>query len=124
MKLALPVTLAFGWFSLVIAAVAIFIFYIEWIGRPNLQAITQPPHMAASVASATDLNSLKAACLSLAQSQDAGTAFLQTQAALVERIVFGVTTFSLIWGLVGGVAFFYIHSLLRKLSRKGVVHEL
>ena len=124
MKHASQLTLVLGLLSLTIVVVAVFIFYLEWISKPSIQAITQPPHLAASVANATDIKSLKTACQLLAQSQDRDGAFLHDQAALVKRLLVGVATFSLVWGLICGVAFLYIHFILRRLFRESDAHVL
>ncbi len=124
MKHAGQLTLVLGSLSLMIAVVAVFIFYLEWISKPNIQAIIQPPSLAESVANATDIKSLKTVCQLLARSQDRDSAFLHDQAALVKRFLIGVATFSLVWGLICGVAFLYIHFILRRLCRESNAHVL
>jgi hypothetical protein len=124
MKFALPATLALGGLSLLIAALAAFTFYLDWISQPTLQFIGQAPSIATSVSSAQDIASLKVVCLSLAQAQDTNTALLEAQSAWFKRSLDGMASFSLGWGLVCGVAFLYVHFLLRRLSREGGAHAL
>lgn len=125
MKFALPATLALGGLSLLISALAAFMFYIEWISQPTLQFTAQKtPSIAASVASAQDLASLKVVCQSLAEAQDTNTAFSRAQSVWLNRSLSRVASFSLGWGLVCGVAFLYVHFLLRRLSREGRAHAL
>lgn len=124
MKIALPATLALGGLSLLIATLAVFTFYLEWVSQPTIQFTGQSPSIATSVASAQDIASLKLVCQSLAQAQDTNTALLNSQSAWFKRSLAGVATFSLGWGLVSGVAFLYIHFLLRRLSREGREHAL
>ena len=124
MKFALPATLALGGLSLLIAALAAFTFYLEWISQPTYQFTVQTPSIAASVASAQDIASLKLVCQSLAQAQDTNTAFIHSQSAWLKRSLAGVASFSLGWGIVCGVAFLYVHFLLRRLAREGRAHAL
>ncbi len=122
MKTALPLSLAFGGLSLVMAAFGLLMFYVNWVGQPSLQAIPQPAHsVAASVAAAQDLPALKVVCQVLAQSKDAQTSLVQFQSALLKRIAEGMSWFLLVWGSISGVAFLYIHFLLRRRSSDGAL---
>ena len=118
MKFALPATLALGGFSLLLAAVAAFTFYLDWLSQPTFQVPSHPPSIAASVAAAQDISSLKLICRSLAEGQDTTTAFLQSESVWLKRSFAKIASFSFGWGLVCGIAFLYIHFLLRKLSRE------
>ena len=124
MKFALPATLALGGLSLLISALAAFMFYIDWISQPTFQFTGQTPGIAASVASAQDLASLKVVCQSLAEAEDTNTAFFRAQSVWLNRSLARVASFTLGWGLICGVAFLYVHFLLRRLSREGRAHAL
>ena len=124
MKFALRVTLALGGLSLLFAALGAFAFYIDWISQPTLQVIGRTPNIAASVASAQDIASLKVVCRSLAEAQDTNTAFLNAQSVWLNQSMTRMASFSLGWGLICGIAFIYIHFLLRKLSPEGSGHAL
>ena len=119
MKIALHITLALGGMSLAIAAVAAFMFYVDWIGQSSLKA-TMPPtqNIVASVAAAQDIKSLKIVCLSLAPSRDAFTTIANSQALVMGRIYYGIAWFSLGWGLICAVAFIYLHFLLRRVAKQ------
>lgn len=125
MRLPLLVTLVLGSLSLLLAGGAAFMCYLEWIGQPTQHAIAQLPlDIASSVGSATDLATLKAVCLSLAQSHDSIASVQATQLAWFKSALSGIGSFFLAWGLISGVAMLYLHFLLRRLAREGRAYGL
>jgi hypothetical protein len=120
-KIALPVTLALGGLSILIAMAAVLMFYADWVGQSQLQIIPQPPHFAESVASIQDMASLKSSCRVLAQSLDNNICVLRDQSSLIQKLVHGIAWFVLAWGVVSGIVLLYVHFLLRRVAKK---HEL
>jgi hypothetical protein len=117
MKIALPLTLAIGGISLLLALLATFMFYLDWASQSKLQVILPPPHFAESVASAQDLSHLKLGCLSMAQSLDSNICVVRDQSIFIERLISGIAWFALAWGLVSGLVFLYVHLLLRRVAK-------
>lgn len=121
MKLALPISLALGGISLVIAILAAFMFYVYWISQPTLPHIDQPGNVVDIINSAEDLDRLKQVCNFLAVSQDANINIMSNQAALVKKALTFTGLLSIGLGLVAGVAFLYLHFFLRRVARDGSI---
>jgi hypothetical protein len=118
MKLAIPFTLILGSVSLLIALFGGFMFCADRVSQSDRQIINPPLNLAGSVESAQDMVSLKLACISLAQSQDARDSLIKTQTILLDGMFRGATIFSFIWGLLSGAMFIYVHVLLRRLQKR------
>ena len=117
MKFAREVTLALGGISLVFAGLAVFMFYVDWMSRPATQVIEQPKEMVSIVNSAQDISQLKQVCNLLAVSRDTDIEIMRRQAALVDNTLVRLGIFVIGWGLVSGVAFLYVHVLLRRIDK-------
>ncbi len=118
MKVAIPLTLILGSMSLLIALLGGFMFSADKALHSDLQTINHPLNLAASVESARDLGSLKLACSSLAQSEDARDSLIRFQTNLLNQIFRGAAIFSFIWGLLSGALFIYLHVLLRRMHKR------
>jgi hypothetical protein len=119
MKLVLPVTLALGGMSLVLAVLAAFMFYVSWASQPAIQYIEQPQNVVALVNSAQDISRLKQVCNFLAESQDMNINVMRNQATLIKGALVRMGLFTIGWGLISGIAFLYLHFLLRRISHDG-----
>jgi hypothetical protein len=117
MKVALPATLTLGVLSLLVAMMAAFMFYVDWVGQSKLQATVTTTTYAEAFANAQDFATLKQGCIALARRQDNNVTFLHEQAALIKAFANGIFWFCLVWGLVCGGAFLYVHFLLRRVVK-------
>jgi hypothetical protein len=123
MKLPLQLTLALSCISLVITAIAAFTFYVDW--KSKYPSVETPPsqHIATAgiadrIAASQNLDSVKAACLSLAKNHDTSMADNKSMYLTMNKIYDGAILFALGFGLISSAGFLYLHFLLRRLSRE------
>ncbi|MEW5904200.1 MAG: hypothetical protein AB1722_07625 [Pseudomonadota bacterium] len=123
MKIALPITLAIGGLSLLISLLAAFMFYVDWVGQSQNQAIAAAPapHFAELVASSQDFATLKRGCHVLAQTLDANICAAREQTQLFKRFASGIAWFAFVWGLVCGSVLLYVHFVLRRVAKNHVL---
>lgn len=118
MKIALPMTLALGALSILAALFSAFLFYVVYLDSPTL--FTGPianSGLAAAVASAPDIATLKLACQAMANSLEKANSLSQTQTLMLGEMLRWVLWLTLGAGLIFGAAFLYLHLLLRQIVR-------
>ena len=119
MKAARLLCLILGGVSLVLAALALFVYYTESLRQLSALPDQPPASLESKVAAAEDLPSLKIICLSLARFQESTYPEYRELSAQAKRFMRGTILFLFGWGTVSCFAFFYLFNVLRRNAQGG-----
>ena len=121
MKRALSIVLGVSVFMMAMAAFFSFAFYVDWAYQSGVQLsleaeqkIHQPSNLAASVASAKDLESIQPSCLHLAKYADAYTNLNKYQSNQSNRLFHGGLLFFIIIFVFCASMLLFAYLTLRK----------
>jgi hypothetical protein len=121
MKRALSIVLGVSGFMMAMALFFAFVFYVDWAYQSGVQLsleaeqkIHQPSNLAASVASAKDIESIKPSCLHLAKYADAYSNLSKYQSEQSNRLYHGGLIFFMIIFILCASMLLFAYLTLRK----------
>ena len=120
-KFAREISLAIGGLSLLIAMLGGLLIYSNWVGKPQYPNPEVKPHFAQIDISSQDLETLKRNWHVLAKNLDDHINFDLATRGYTDRLVTGITWIALVWGLLCGTVFLYVHFIFRQVSKENAL---